>query len=133
MSLKKFLLRFLLTLMVTLAINGGFYWLSVLNGWWDPGFTPARYVRPMNGFPVLVNTLQAVIIGSLMFRMLTYYVSNGYLYFYFLSAVVFVLMFFAPFNIEGLPASMLACLETLHVTTALPLLFILPRGLKRED
>ena len=133
MPLRTFLLRATLALLISLALNAAIYWLAVHNGWWDPAFTSPRYSRPLNWFPVLVNTLQAAVVGSLMFRMLTYYVTNGYLYFYFLGAVVFILMFFAPLRVEGLPVNMITSLEILHVTTAAPMLLILPWGLTREE
>ena len=107
-------------------VNATLYLITSALGFF-PGnvLTPAG--QPCSLAPVIIVSLVSSLGAAAVYALLVRYTANPKRIFMWVAAVVFVLMFFNPFMLQGAPPSMIVSLEIMHGVVAGFSIYLLTR------
>lgn len=114
----------LIAIVVAAVVNAVLYFVGAALGWFpDTVLSPAG--MPITVVPVVVSTVLALIVATIVYSILNRFTGNPNRWFTIIAIVVLVLSAASPLTLAGAPTMMIVLLEAMHLVAGIAAIYFL--------
>lgn len=117
----------LIAIVAATVVNAVLYFISAALGWMPQTvLSPAGL--PITVVPVVVSTVIALVLATIVYSLLNRFTSNPNRWFTIIAVVVLVVSAVSPLGLPGAPTMMIVMLEVMHVVAAVAAVYFLRKS-----
>jgi hypothetical protein len=123
--LSKLFKASLPAILFSIVMNTGLYFMGTSTGWLNPNYIPPNATSALTIIPVMLATILPLLIGILLFLVLTKLLKNPAKIFWVVCMIFLAVSMAGPFMLQGAEVMYKIILCLMHITPAVSLPYFL--------